>query len=236
MLDIPFPWNTVDWPRVRSLFELSLGEPQPLDNVEGCLRDVTIPKELAEGGVGPSFGWGVATLLVLGLPDEQRVVDDEEVDEQEELRCLVDDLDHKTGACDTLIAGLEDMEPERIGGAYLFSASNPSSMCSGSWGLSVSFGKNRGYFIYSVEDAYDGNYGSNEYIVSVFEPMEPAVFHQACLRLYRDMYSALVLPPELGEQAEGTQPLWAECLEEVFRKSEYGRKELSGQLIESRII
>lgn len=57
-----------------------------------------------------------------------------------------------------------------------------------------------------------------------------AVFREACIRLYRENYVNLTLPPALGEQADGVQPLWMECLEELFRTDPHAREEMLGQI------
>ncbi len=119
-----------------------------------------------------------------------------------------------------LLSRLEGNRFRKSGGMWLFGGWNPSSHCSGSWSVSVELGRRRGCFFTTDGDA-TGNFNDSAFIVAVFEPLKPfAVFREACIHLYCQNYEGLVLPPALGERAYGVQPLWMECLEELFRRGE----------------
>ncbi len=230
MRGLPHPWDMVEWERVRFAFQKSLTRHRRLAGGKGHLWYVRTPKEFDEGLRAPSLGLGVSRLLILGLPDEVRTCEDEFL-EDEELRAMLEVLDSRRWTrTDVLLAGLEECEPRRFDGEYLISASNSSSMCSGSWGVSVSFGEKRCYFFSSEEDINEGNFGDTEYLIAVCEPADPDVFREAWIRAYGDLYSKLSLPPQMGEQAHGMQPLWMECLEELFRSNKRAREEMLGQM------
>ncbi len=230
MRKLPHPWDMVEWERVRFAFQRSLTGHRRLAGGKGHLWYVRAPKEFDEGRYAPSLGLGVSRLLILGLPDEVRTFEDEDV-EDEELRDMLEVLDSRSWTrTDVLLAGLEECELRRFDGDWLVYASNPSSRCSGSWGVSVSFGEKRCYFFSSEEDINEGNFGDTEYLIAVCEPAEPDVFREACIRAYGYLYRELTLPPQMGEQADGSQPLWMECLEELFRSNKEARGEMLDQM------
>lgn len=227
MAKLPFPWNKVDWKKVRDVFEQSLGEPVPIAGGKGSFRYVCSPEDLFACAHAPA-GWGVSRLIVEGLPERYRrlvVGEEDDVPEKDwdRLGWLID-LDEvnfeSVDKTSYLLSRLEGNRFRKFGGMWLFGGWNPSSHCSGSWSVSVEFGRNRGYFFTTDGDAA-GNFNDSEFIIAVFEPLKPfAVFREACIHLYCKNYEGLVLPPALGERAYGVQPLWMECLEELFRSGE----------------
>lgn len=234
MIELPHPWDKLDEKKLRSLFEQSLKDPVPLAGGEGCLRCVCVPDELRSllSLYPGTEWWGVSKLLALCLPDEYHIEDDEDEDPVERMTELLERLDtRELGRDGVLLSALEGVRPRDIGYMGLCSGWNPGSRVSGTWGVSVSVGARRGYFSYDCEDYNGENYLDSRFLTAVFEPVKSeAVFREACIRLYCENYEIFTLPPALGERADGEQPLWMECLEELFRTDPHAREEMSGQM------
>lgn len=230
MTELPHPWDKLDKQKLRSFFELSLTNPVPLAGGEGWLRYVNVSPEPDVSLFQEGTWWGVSQLLALCLPDDYRIEEGEE--DPEDMTELLERLDERDlGRENVLLSVLEGVRPQDLGGMALFSGWNPSSHASGTWGVSVSVGARRGYFSYKSEDFWGDNYGDTNFLTAVFEPVgSEDVLWDACIRLYCEEYESFTLPPALGERADGVQPLWMECLEELFRTNPHAREEMSCQL------
>lgn len=162
MTEIPHPWDKLDKQKLRSLFESTLTDSVPLAGGEGWLRYVNVSQAPAILPCPEAEWWGASQLLALCLPDQYRIEDDEDEDPEELMTELLERLDtRELGRDVVLLSALEGVKPREIGGMALFSGWNSSSHVSGTWGVSVSFGARRGYFLYHSDEDYTGeNYGT----------------------------------------------------------------------------
>jgi hypothetical protein len=87
--------------------------------------------------------------------------------------------------------------------SWVVSCWNPSSMASGIWGLGTFECDERGY-IYSFPDARYGEFEDENPLYGAWEPANsPDAARECFIRVYRDVWDNIGLPPSFGEAANG---------------------------------